>query len=238
MNAIRVDMALGGSTNTVLHLMAIATEANVPLSLADFNRISDEIPHICDMQPSGPIRCRHFTGPEISLQSLQLTQYLEDAQSVSGKSVLTIARDAVVKNQHIIQTVQESVHSPGGLKILSGSLAPDGAVVKCAAVPQEMWRHTGPARVFDGETPAMKAILAREIKEGDVAIIRYEGPRGAPDAGNALANIGADGSWIQKSCPDYRWAVFRRNQGPLHRACRTGICCRRPDCVCAGWRYD
>ncbi len=192
MNAIRVDMALGGSTNTVLHLMAIATEADVPLSLADFSRISDEIPHICDMQPSGPHSMQTlYRAGGIPAVLKQLSPYLEDAISVSGKSVMAIARDAVVKNEHIIQSVQESVHSPGGLKILSGSLAPDGAVVKCAAVPQEMWRHTGPARVFDGETPAMNAILAREIKEGDIAIIRYEGPRGAPGMPEMLSPTSA-----------------------------------------------
>ncbi|MFA5221819.1 MAG: dihydroxy-acid dehydratase [Methanoregula sp.] len=192
MNAIRVDMALGGSTNTVLHLMAIATEAKVPLSLADFNRISDEIPHICDMQPSGPHSMQAlYRAGGIPAVLNRLSPYLDDALSVSGTSVLSIAKDAVVKNEHIIHSCKESAHAAGGLKILSGSLAPNGAVVKCAAVPQDMWRHTGPARVFDGETPAMKAILAREIREGDIVIIRYEGPRGAPGMPEMLSPTSA-----------------------------------------------
>jgi dihydroxy-acid dehydratase len=191
-NAIRVDMALGGSTNTVLHLMAIAVEADVPLSLEDFNTIADVVPHICNMQPSGPHSMQTlYRAGGIPAVLHQLEKYLEDCPTVSGKKILQVAKDAPVKNEDVIRSTGDPVHSAGGLKILSGSLAPDGAVVKCAAVPKEMWKHTGPARVFDGEQHAMKAILSREINEGDVIIIRYEGPRGAPGMPEMLSPTSA-----------------------------------------------
>jgi dihydroxy-acid dehydratase len=191
-NAIRVDMALGGSTNTVLHLMAIAVEANVPLSLEDFNTLAETVPHICHMQPSGPHSMQTLYragGIPAVLKSLE--KYLEDSPTVSGKKILQIAKKAPVKNKEIIRSTKDPISPAGGLKILFGSLAPDGAVVKCAAVPKDMWKHTGPARVFDGEQSAMKAILARQIKEGDVIIIRYEGPRGAPGMPEMLSPTSA-----------------------------------------------
>ena len=191
-NAIRVDMALGGSTNTVLHLMAIATEAEVPLALEDFNTLAESVPHICFMQPAGPhsMQTLHYAGG-IPAVLKRLESYLDDTPTVSGKSILQIAKEAQVKNADVIRSREDPVHATGGLKIISGSLAPDGSVVKCAAVPIEMWKHTGPARVFDGEPLAMKAILAREIKEDDVIIIRYEGPRGAPGMPEMLSPTSA-----------------------------------------------
>jgi dihydroxy-acid dehydratase len=191
-NAIRVDMALGGSTNTVLHLMAIAVEANVPLSLDDFNSLADTIPHICNMQPSGPHSMQTLYragGIPAVLKSLE--KYLDDSPTVSGKKILQIVKKVSVKNKEIIRSTKDPISPAGGLKILFGSLAPDGAVVKCAAVPKNIWKHTGPARVFDGEQSAMKAILARQIKEGDVIIIRYEGPRGAPGMPEMLSPTSA-----------------------------------------------
>jgi dihydroxy-acid dehydratase len=191
-NAIRVDMALGGSTNTVLHLMAIATEAEVPLTLEDFNQMADSIPHICHMQPSGPhsMQTLHRSGG-IPAVIKRLERYLEHSPSVSGRDIVEIARSAIIKNGTVIRTAENPVSPTGGLKILTGSLAPDGSVVKCAAVPQAMWKHTGPARVFNSEPLAMKAILAREIREGDVIIIRYEGPRGAPGMPEMLSPTSA-----------------------------------------------
>ncbi|MGA2911934.1 MAG: dihydroxy-acid dehydratase [Methanoregula sp.] len=191
-NAIRVDMALGGSTNTVLHLMAVAVEADVPLSLEDFNRLADSIPHICNMQPSGPHSMQTlYRAGGIPAVLKRLEGYLEDNPTVSGKKILQIAREAVVHNETIIRSPKEPISPAGGLKILFGSLAPDGAVVKCAAVPKAIWKHTGPARVFDNEQLAMKSILAREINEGDVIIIRYEGPRGAPGMPEMLSPTSA-----------------------------------------------
>jgi dihydroxy-acid dehydratase len=191
-NAIRVDMALGGSTNTVLHLMAIAVEAEIPLSLQDFNTLAEEVPHLCYMQPSGPHSMQTlYRAGGIPAVLNRLEKYLDDSPTVSGKKILQIAHTAMVKNEMVIRSPQDPISPAGGLKILFGSLAPDGAVVKCAAVPKDMWKHTGPARVFDGEQLAMKAILAREINEGDVIVIRYEGPRGAPGMPEMLSPTSA-----------------------------------------------
>lgn len=192
MNAIRVDMALGGSTNTVLHLMAIATEAGISLTLEDFNTLADAVPHICYMQPSGPhsMQTLHRAGG-IPAVLRQLENLLDDCPTVSGRSIHEIARSAVIRNEEVIRNTGSPVNPAGGLKILSGSLAPDGAVVKCAAVPKAMWKHSGPAHVFDGEEVAMKAILARKILEGEVVIIRYEGPRGAPGMPEMLSPTSA-----------------------------------------------
>jgi dihydroxy-acid dehydratase len=191
-NAIRVDMALGGSTNTVLHLMAIAAEADIPLTLEDFNFLSEQVPHICHMQPSGPHSMQTlYRAGGIPAVLHQLGKVLDDCPTVSGKTMRQIAQAAVVKNESVIRSTDKPVSAAGGLKILKGSLAPDGAVVKCAAVPQAMWRHKGPARVFDGEQSAMKAILARKIREGDVIVIRYEGPRGGPGMPEMLSPTSA-----------------------------------------------
>jgi len=191
-NAIRVDMALGGSTNTVLHLMALAQEAEIALSLDDFSRLATEIPHICYMQPSGPhsMQTLHRAGGIPAILK-RLEKYLDDAPTVSGKNILRIAKAAHVQNDEVIRTLKNPVSHEGGLRILSGTLAPDSAVVKSAAVPEEMWRHKGPARVFDGEDAAMKAILNRKIREGDVLIIRYEGPRGGPGMAEMLSPTSA-----------------------------------------------
>lgn len=191
-NAIRVDMALGGSTNTVLHLMAIAAEAEVTLTLDDFNTIAGDTPHICHMQPSGPHSMQTlYRAGGIPAVFKRLLPYLDDCPTVSEKSIRQIAKGAAIKNGEIIRDPKDPISPAGGLRILYGSLAPDGAVVKCAAVPQAMWKHTGPARVFDSEESAMKAILGKKIKEGDVLIIRYEGPRGAPGMPEMLSPTSA-----------------------------------------------
>jgi dihydroxy-acid dehydratase len=191
-NAIRVDMALGGSTNTVLHLMAIAAEADIPLTLEDFNMLSEQVPHICHMQPSGPHSMQTlYRAGGIPAVLHQLGKVLDDCPTVSGKTMRQIAQAAVVKNESVIRSTDKPVSAAGGLKILKGSLAPDGAVVKCAAVPRAMWRHKGPASVFDGEQSAMKAILAKKIREDDVIVIRYEGPRGGPGMPEMLSPTSA-----------------------------------------------
>ena len=191
-NAIRVDMALGGSTNTVLHLMAIAREADIPLNLASFNLISDGTPHICHMQPAGPhamVALNRAGG--IPAIFNRLMDQLEDVRTVSGRSVHEIAQVILKIDENVIRPVDNPINRSGGLRILFGTLAPDGAVVKYAAVSESMWQHKGPARVFDGEESAMKAILAREIKEGDVIIIRYEGPKGGPGMPEMLSPTSA-----------------------------------------------
>jgi dihydroxy-acid dehydratase len=191
-NAIRVDMALGGSTNTVLHLMALAMEADISISLDDFSSLAKEIPHICYMQPSGPhsMQTLHRAGG-IPAVLKRLEKYLEDNPTVSGQKILQIAEAAQIRNDEVIRPLKNPINKEGGLKILSGTLAPDGAVVKSAAVPKDMWKHKGPARVFDGEDRAMKAILGRKIREGDVVIIRYEGPRGGPGMAEMLSPTSA-----------------------------------------------
>ncbi|HIJ06966.1 MAG: Dihydroxy-acid dehydratase [Methanomicrobiales archaeon 53_19] len=191
-NAIRVDMALGGSTNTVLHLMAIAREADIPLNLATFNQISDETPHICHMQPAGPHAMVTFNrAGGIPAIFNRLIEYLEDTMTVSGRSVHEIATSVLRLDETIIKSIENPIHTSGGLRILFGTLAPNGAVVKYAAVPESMWQHKGPARVFDGEESAMKAILACEIQEGNVVIIRYEGPKGGPGMPEMLSPTSA-----------------------------------------------
>jgi dihydroxy-acid dehydratase len=191
-NAIRVDMALGGSTNTVLHLMAIAREAGIPLDLETFNAIGEETPHICHMQPGGPhSMLALYRAGGIPAVLAMLKHHIDDAPTVSGRSILDIADGARVADPEIIRTVDAPVSSAGGLKIVRGTLAPDGAVVKCAAVPATMWRHQGPARIFDGEAAAMDAILHRDIAEGDVVVIRYEGPRGGPGMPEMLSPTSA-----------------------------------------------
>jgi dihydroxy-acid dehydratase len=191
-NAIRVDMALGGSTNTILHLMALAVEVGIPLDLETFNAIGSGIPHICDMQPSGPhsMLALHRAGGIPAVLS-RLKGVLEDAPTVTGPGIREIAEMGRVTDAKIIQTLRRPVHAAGGLRVLWGSLAPDGAVVKAGAVEQDMWRHRGPAQVFDGEKAAMKAILGRKIREGDVVVIRYEGPRGGPGMPEMLSPTSA-----------------------------------------------
>jgi dihydroxy-acid dehydratase len=191
-NAIRVDMALGGSTNTVLHLMAIASEADVPLELEAFNRIGSRIPHICAMQPAGPhaLQALHRSGGIPAVMAV-LSRELEDVLTVSGKRIREIARDSEMPAGSIIQSLEAPVNPGGGLRILKGSLAPGGAVVKSAAVSLDTWHHQGPARVFDSEKEAMDAILSRHVREGDVVVIRYEGPRGGPGMPEMLSPTSA-----------------------------------------------
>lgn len=191
-NAIRVDMALGGSTNTVLHLMAIAQEAGVALDLEVFNIIGGETPQICHMQPGGPhSMLALYRAGGIPAVLAMLRHYVDDAPTVSGRSILEVADGALVADSDVIMTVDSPVSPAGGLKILQGTLAPDGAVIKCAAVSEAMWQHKGPARVFDSEEAAMTAILHREIEEGDVVVIRYEGPRGGPGMPEMLSPTSA-----------------------------------------------
>ncbi len=191
-NAIRVDMALGGSTNTVLHLMAIATEAGIPFDLQEFNKISEQVPHIASMMPAGPhsMEALYHAGG-IPAVFRQIKRHLENCQTVAGVDVYTIANSVSYVDESVIRPEHAPVHKSGGLLILTGSLAPNGAVIKCGAVEDDMWKHSGPARVFDGEEPAMRAILAREIAEGDVIIIRYEGPKGGPGMPEMLSPTSA-----------------------------------------------
>ncbi len=218
-NAIRVDMALGGSTNTVLHLLAIATEAGVPLTLSDFDEIAETVPHIAAMLPGGPYSMeRLYRAGGIPAVFSRLLPLLVDLPTVSGRTVHEIAARAKVLDDEVIRPLDAPVHAAGGLRTLRGSLAPDGAVVKAAAVPDAMWRHEGPARVYDGEQVAMAAILSGQVREGDVVVIRYEGPRGGPGhARDALPDLGPDGARVHPGRARDRRPVLGRHAGPLHR---------------------
>ena len=181
-NAVVVDMALGGSTNTVLHLSAIAKEAGVSLPLAAFDEVGRRVPHLCNMIPSGPYAMEdlHAAGGIPALMK-ELKPLLHlDAFSVSGKTVRENIADAKVMDANVIHPLKDPVHKEGGIAVLTGNIAPKGAVVKTAAVSPKMLKHSGPARVFDSEKEAVAAIRGCEVQPGDVVVIRYEGPKGGP----------------------------------------------------------
>lgn len=180
-NAIRVDMALGGSTNTVLHIPAIAHEAGIDFSLEMFDRLSKDTPHIAHMLPGGTwcLEDLHRAGGIPGVLSV-LAAKLEESPTVSGRGIIEIARDGVVYDREVIRPL-EKAHSPeGGIAILTGNLAPRGAVVKQSAVKPALRRFKGRAAVFDAEEDAMKAVMGGKIKPGTVVVVRYEGPKGGP----------------------------------------------------------
>ena len=181
-NAIAVDMALGGSTNSVLHLSAIAREAGISLPLSLFDEISRQVPHLCNMVPSGPYdmeELHNAGGIPALLKELSPMLHL-NALTVTGKAVKDNIQNAKVLNNNVIRPLANPVHKGGGIAILYGNLAPKGAVVKTVAVSPTMLKHNGPARVFDSEADAVEAMKKREIQPGDVVVIRYEGPKGGP----------------------------------------------------------
>lgn len=180
-NAIRVDLALGGSTNTALHIPAIAHEAGVDLPLEAFDALGRTTPHIASMIPGGPHYMEdldHAGGIPAVLHRLR--DRLKNNITVSGKGVFEIADTAVVFDEEVIRPLKKAYHKEGGIAILRGNLAPEGAVVKQTAVSEAMMRFEGRARVYDSEEEGMKAILAGKIRPGDVVVIRYEGPKGGP----------------------------------------------------------
>jgi dihydroxy-acid dehydratase len=181
-NAIMVDMSLGGSTNTVLHVTAIANEAAIDLPLALFDKLSKRVPHLCNMIPSGPYDMKDLDeagGIPALMKRLSGALHL-NAITVTGKAVKENIESAVVCNPEVIRPLDNPVHKEGGIAVLTGNLAPDGAVVKAAGISPNMMVHQGPAKTFDSEETAMKAILDKKIQKGDVVVIRYEGPKGGP----------------------------------------------------------
>ena len=196
-NAIAVVNALGGSTNAVLHLLAIANEAGVALALDDFNRIAAKVPHIADTKPGGKY---HMTDIDRVGGVPVVMKHLLDAGLLHG-DVLTVTGKTMAENLaelnppapdgEVIHPLSNAIHAEGGLNILRGSLAPNGAVVKVAGLSAEQMHFEGPARVFDGEDGAMAAILSGDIKPGTVLVIRYEGPKGGPGMREMLAITGA-----------------------------------------------
>ena len=187
-NAIRVDLALGGSTNTVLHLMAIANDAGVKLPLELFDKLSMETPHIASLEPVGIhyMEDLHWAGG-IPAVLHRLKNRIKDNPTVSGKRIKKIISEVDYINEEVIKPIDTPYHKEGGIAVLKGNIAPLGAVVKQSGVSDKMMRFTGRARVFDSEEAAMKAILGKKIKKGDVLVIRYEGPKGGPGMREMLA---------------------------------------------------
>jgi dihydroxy-acid dehydratase len=183
-NALVVDMALGCSTNTVLHLPAIAHEAGIHIGLELINEISKKTPHICSLSPGGTHRMQDLNragGISAVIKELsRLGLIHEDCITVTGNTVGENVKDSVIKDGKVIRTIENPYHREGGLAVLFGNLAPDGCVVKQSAVCDEMMNHEGPARIFESEEDATEAIMKGRIKKGDVLVIRYEGPRGGP----------------------------------------------------------
>jgi len=196
-NAIAVTNALGGSTNAVLHLLAIANEAGVDLSLDDFNDVASKVPHIADMTPGGKF---HMTDLHRVGGVPLVMKHLLDAGLLDG-SCLTVTGLTMAENLAavdppgpdgvVVHPLDAPIHTEGGLNILRGSLAPNGSVVKVAGLTHDQLRFEGQARVFDGEQGALKAILAGEMEPGTVIVIRYEGPKGGPGMREMLAVTGA-----------------------------------------------
>jgi dihydroxy-acid dehydratase len=184
-NAFAVDMALGGSTNSILHLLAIAHEAGVDIPLHDLNDYSACTPHICRMSPAAGGHHIEDLDRAGGIQAVMRRLYdgglLDgDLPTVTGGSVAQNLKRARVHDSTVIRPLDDPYSASGGLAILFGSLAPDGAVVKQAVVAPEMQQHTGPARVFESEEAATAAIMDGAFEEGDVLVIRYEGPKGGP----------------------------------------------------------
>ncbi|MCM8784297.1 MAG: dihydroxy-acid dehydratase [Candidatus Omnitrophica bacterium] len=191
-NAITVDMALGGSTNTVLHLMAIAQEAKVKLDLDLFDEISRKTPNIACIEPAGEyfMEDLEYAGG-IPAVLKRLEGFLEDNFTVSGRRIKEIAKEAVIFDEEVIRPLERAYRFEGGIAILKGNLAPEGAVVKQSAVSEKVLKFRGRAKVFDSEESAMKFILQRKIKEKSVIVIRYEGPKGGPGMREMLSPTSA-----------------------------------------------
>lgn len=195
-NAMAVDMALGCSTNTVLHVPAIAKEAGVDLPLATFNEVSVRVPHVCSLIPGGPHSLQQLDeagGVQAVMGELCNTKtglHL-DVMTVTGQTLGENLSKVRVRDREIIKPVSAPYHAVGGIAVLYGNLAPDGAVVKQSAVCDEMMVHSGPARVYNSEDEAQAAIMGGQIKPGDVVIIRYCGPKGGPGMPEMLSPTSA-----------------------------------------------
>jgi dihydroxy-acid dehydratase len=201
-NALAVDMALGCSTNTVLHIPAIAHEAGIKLDLDLFNEISKITPHICHLSPAGPHHIEDLDlagGIQAVMKQINALGILDlKVLTATGKTLGDNLKKAFVADNDVIRPLINPYHPEGGLAILSGNLAPDGAVVKQSAVAPEMLVNEGAARVFDGEEDAIAAILGGKVHSGDIVVIRYEGPKGGPgmremlSPTSAIAGMGLD----------------------------------------------
>lgn len=180
-NAITLDMAIGGSSNTALHIPAIAADFGIDVQLSTFDEISKRVPHLTSIKPSGPYYMKDFdaAGGVPGLMK-RLSDELHDEMTVNGISIRALAKQAEIKDEEIIRPLNRPFHKEGGIAVLYGNLSPNGSVVKQAAVSPDMMKFVGKAKVFDSEQEAMVAISARQIVAGDVVVIRYEGPKGGP----------------------------------------------------------
>jgi dihydroxy-acid dehydratase len=191
-NAVTVDMALGGSSNTVLHLMALAHEAGIKLDLKTFDNISKSTPHITNLEPSGIhfMEDLEYAGG-IPAVLKRLKAKLNNTRTASGQKLFDIAAKAEIYDEDVIRSLPKAYHKQGGVAVLYGNIAPKGAVVKQSGVSAKMMKFSGKARVFNREEEAMQAILNKKIKAGDVVVIRYEGPSGGPGMREMLAPTSA-----------------------------------------------
>ncbi|MEG2120201.1 MAG: dihydroxy-acid dehydratase, partial [Pseudoflavonifractor sp.] len=194
-NALTADMALGCSSNSVLHLTAIAHEMGLDFNLAMINEISEKTPNLCHLAPAGPhhVQDLNEAGGVSALLKVLLDHGCLDgsAKTVTGKTLGEVVANCRTENLEVIRPYDAPYSKTGGLAILFGNLAPNGAVVKRSAVSPEMLRHEGPARVFESEEGAIAAIYGREIHPGDVVVIRYEGPKGGPGMREMLSPTSA-----------------------------------------------
>ena len=191
-NAIRIDMALGGSTNTSLHIPAIAHEAGIELPISVFDTISRQTPHICNMLPGG----QHYLEDLDAAGGIpgvlsRFASVLKPSPTVSGKSIMVLAKAGRVRNADVIRPLDKAYHREGGIAVLSGNLAPKGSVIKQTAVSEKMMKFEGTAIVFDSEEAAMAAIMGGKIKAGHAIVIRYEGPKGGPGMREMLSPTSA-----------------------------------------------
>jgi len=181
-NMLKVNMAIGGSLNTVLHIPALAHELGMKVGMDRFDAVSREIPHLCNIEPSGPYFLSDLEeagGIPGVMKRLESKLNL-DALTVTGENIGERVKKGEIFNEEVIRPLESPVHEYGGIAVLKGNLAPGGAVIKQVACKESLWKFEGPARVFDCEDDATQALFAQEIKEGDVIVIRYEGPKGGP----------------------------------------------------------
>ena len=195
MNAIAVDMAMGCSTNTILHVPAIANETHIPIDQGLFQEMSDKVPHLCDMSPAGPHHLDDLDmagGVQAVMKRLSEKGLVDPGvMTVTGQTLGENLEKVNIHDQELIRPFENPIHPRGGIAILKGNLAPEGAVVKQSAVAPGMLQRRGIARVFDYEEKAVDAILGGEIKSGDIVVVRYEGPRGGPGMREMLAPTSA-----------------------------------------------
>jgi dihydroxy-acid dehydratase len=236
-NAITVDMAFGGSSNTALHLPAVAHEGGISLPLTLFDEISEKVPHICNMSPAGPHHLEDLNeaGGVCAIMRELAKKNLINKQciTVAGGKMGDLLKNAVVANYEVIRPLNKAYHKKGGLAVLTGSLAPQGSIVKRIGVSEKIWHFEGKAKVFNGEEEAGRAIMEGKIRAGDAVIIRYEGPKGGPGMREMLTPTSIlAGRGLERFASYYRWKIFRRYTGPLYRSCLSGSGGRRTGSAC------